>query len=76
MGTISESIRFLLIKKGISQNQVAQMIDTSAQNLGQKLNRQVLKECDFKKICEALGVQPTIEFKDINTNSVIYRYDL
>lgn len=76
MASISEAIRILLIKKGTTQNQVAQLVGTSAQNLGQKLNRQVLKECDFKAICDALQVQPIIEFRDKNNNDVVYRYEL
>lgn len=76
MGNISEALKFLLIKKGTTQNQVAKLIDTTPQNLGQKLNRQVIKECDFKKICDALNTQAVIEFKDKDNGSVIYRYEL
>lgn len=71
-----EDIKILLIKKGLSQAELARKLDDSPQNFGQKLSKNNIKENDLKQICDVLGVKAEIIYKDKESEEVIYRNEI
>lgn len=53
---MAEQIKILLIKKGMTITDLAKLINTSTQNLSNKLKRDDFKLSELREIAEALGV--------------------
>jgi len=60
----NEKIRLLLKRKNITITELADKIDTTRQNLTNKLSRNNFNEIDLQKIAEALDQELSIVFKD------------
>jgi len=54
---MTEKVKILLIKKGMTASQLAEKMDTSQPNLSKKLRKDNLTENDLHKIAEALEVK-------------------
>ena len=52
---VSEQIKVLCVKLGISVSELARMNDTSPQAFTQKMKRESFTAADLKKIAEAAG---------------------
>lgn len=52
---VSEQIKVLCVKLGISVSELARMNDTSPQAFTQKMKRESFTTADLKKIAEAAG---------------------
>ena len=69
---MSEKIRILLIKRGnISQVELAHRLNTSPQNLNDKLKRDNFTERDLKAIASALDCTFTASFTMNDTGETI-----
>ena len=53
--TIEKKINMALVYKGISQAELARLMETSPSNLNLKIKRETLRQEDLDKIAEALG---------------------
>ncbi|MBD7946354.1 helix-turn-helix domain-containing protein [Psychrobacillus sp. Sa2BUA9] len=53
---MAEQIKILLIKKGMTITDLAKLINTSTQNLSNKLKRNDFKMSELRDIAEALDV--------------------
>lgn len=60
----NEKIRLLLKRKGMTVTRLAESLETTRQNLTNKLNRNNFSENELKKIAEALGCSLVLEFED------------
>lgn len=60
----NEKIRLLLKRKGMTVTGLAESLETTRQNLTNKLNRNNFSENELKKIAEALGCSLILEFED------------
>lgn len=54
---MTEKIKILLIKKGMTASQLAKSIGTSQPNLSKKMKNDNFSESDLKEIAEALEVK-------------------
>lgn len=54
---MAEQIKILLIKKGMTITDLAKKMDTSTQNLSNKLKRNDFKMSELREIAEALEVK-------------------
>ncbi|MCP3764731.1 helix-turn-helix domain-containing protein [Domibacillus sp. A3M-37] len=54
---MSEKIKILLIKKGITATQLAEKLDTKPQNLYNKFKRDNFSEKELKEIAEVVGAK-------------------
>ena len=59
---ISEKIRILLIKRKMTMSELADKIETTPQNLSNKLSRDNFNEKEIKAISSALGCKFDITF--------------
>lgn len=59
---ISEKIRILLIKRNVTMSELASKIETTPQNLSNKLNRDNFNEKEIRSIAEALGCDFNVTF--------------
>lgn len=67
--SLSNSIRMMLIKRGnISEAELARRINSSPQNLNNKMRRDNFTEQDLKTIASALGCTLSISFTLNDTN--------
>lgn len=62
--TISEKIKVLLKRKGITAKELAARLGTTPQNLQNKLARDNFKFSDIVEISEAIGVRFVYDFVD------------
>lgn len=62
--TISEKIKILLKRKGITAKELAARLGTTPQNLQNKLTRDNFKFNDIVEIADALGVRFVYDFED------------
>ena len=62
--TISEKIKIILKRKGMTARELAEKLDTTPQNLQNKLARDNFKFNDIVEIAEALGVRFVYDFVD------------
>jgi len=53
--TMGEKIRVLIRRKGVTISELANMIDSSSQNLSNKLSRDNFSEKELQQIARALG---------------------
>jgi len=53
--TTEKKINMALVYKGISQAELARLMETSPSNLNLKIKRETLRQEDLDKIAEALG---------------------
>lgn len=53
--TMGEKIRILIRRKGITISELANMINSSSQNLSNKLSRDNFSEKELQQIAQALG---------------------
>lgn len=60
--TISEKIKILLKRKGLTAKELAARLETTPQNLQNKLTRDNFKFNDILEIAEALGVRFEYDF--------------
>ena len=67
----NEKIRLLLRRKGMTVTRLAESINTTRQNLTNKLNRNNFSENELKEIAEALGCSLILEFEDIKSKERI-----
>lgn len=67
----NEKIRLLLKRKGMTVTSLAESINTTRQNLTNKLNRNNFSENELKEIAEALGCSLILEFEDIKSKERI-----
>lgn len=63
--TISEKIKILLKRKGMTARELAEKLDTTPQNLQNKLTRDNFKFNDIVEIADALGVRFVYDFVEI-----------
>ena len=65
-GMKREQIKAAIAYAGISMRQLAEKIETSNQNLSQKINRETLTDQELKQIANILGCEYKcyFEFKD------------
>lgn len=67
----NEKIRLLLKRKGMTVTSLAESINTTRQNLTNKLNRNNFSENELKEIADALGCSLILEFEDIESKEKI-----
>ena len=60
----NEKIRLLLKRKGMTITNLADKIDTTRQNLNNKLSRNNFSENELRKIAEAMECSLILEFED------------
>jgi transcriptional regulator with XRE-family HTH domain len=53
--TLEKKINMALVYKGISQAELARLLDTTPSNLNLKIKRETLRPGDIEQIAEALG---------------------
>lgn len=58
--TFTEQIKIILNRENITVEQLADMLETSKQNLYQQFRRNNFKENDMKKICDVIGYEITL----------------
>lgn len=63
----NEKIRLLLKRKGMTVTSLAESINTTRQNLTNKLNRNNFSENELVNIAEALNCSLVLEFEDKDT---------
>ena len=61
--TIEQMLKMALSYKGMSQAELARQIDTTPQNLSQKVKRNTLTKEDLEQIAAALGAEFTCCFR-------------
>lgn len=54
---MTEKIKVLLVKKGMTASQLAEKLDTSQPNLSKKMKRDNFSETELMKIAEVLDVK-------------------
>lgn len=59
---VSEKIRILLIKRKMTMSELADKIETTPQNLSNKLSRDNFNEKEMQSISQALGCKLNIIF--------------
>ncbi len=59
---VSEKIRILLIKRKMTMSELADKIETTPQNLSNKLSRDNFNEKEMQSISQALGCKLNITF--------------
>lgn len=62
MLSATEKIKVILNRKGMTVKDLAELMETSRQNLHSKLSKDNLSENDLKKICSLLDVEYEITF--------------
>ena len=67
----NEKIRLLLKRKGMTVTSLAESINTTRQNLTNKLNRNNFSENELKEIANALGCSLILEFEDVESKERI-----
>lgn len=60
----NEKIRLLLKRKGMTITNLADKVDTTRQNLNNKLSRNNFSENELRKIAEAMECSLILEFED------------
>ena len=60
--TISEKIKIILKRKGMTARELAEKLGTTPQNLQNKLSRDNFKISDIQNIASALGVRFVFDF--------------
>ena len=60
--TISEKIKIILKRKGMTARELAEKLGTTPQNLQNKLSRDNFKISDIQDIASALGVRFVFDF--------------
>lgn len=68
MATISRKIEAVLALKGISKSELARRLNTSPQNISQRIKRGTLTIADLEKIAEVVGADFSYHF---NADGVI-----
>lgn len=68
---MTEKIKILLIKKNISAVQLAELLETTPQNIYNKFKRDNFSENELKEIATALGVEYYGIFKIPETGEII-----
>ena len=58
----AQKVKMLLAYKDKTQADLAEILNTSPQNLSQKMRRNTLSDEDMEKIATALGVRWRVEF--------------
>lgn len=61
--TISQKINMAMAYKGISQSELARLINTSRQNLNAKFRRETFTQEELEKIADVLGGEYFFGFK-------------
>lgn len=67
----NEKIRILLKRKNMTVTELAEKVDTTRQNMTNKLNRNNFAEKDLKEISDALGCDLILEFRDRETGEIL-----
>lgn len=65
--TISEKIRALSRRKGVTLSELANRTGQTRQNLNAKLNRNSFIQSDLERIAAALGCSVAVVFTDLHT---------
>ena len=60
---VSEKIRILLIKRKMTMSELADKIETTPQNLSNKLSRDNFNEKEMTAIAQALGCKLDVSFE-------------
>lgn len=68
---MTEKIKIALVKRGMSANQLAQILDTSASNLYQKFKRDNFSEKELIEIANALNCDFVGKFRMRDTGEEI-----
>lgn len=68
---ISDKIRILLIRRKMTMQELAYKIDTSPQNLSNRIKRNSFCEKELDKIAEALGCSLEVSFKFNENNEKV-----
>ncbi len=61
--TVEQMVKMALSYKGISQAELARLLDTTPSNLNQKVKRNTLTKEELEQIAAALGAEFRCEFK-------------
>ena len=61
---IKKLVQHALVDKGISLRELARIMDTTVQNLSNKLQRNDMRISDLEKIFEAMEFDLSISYKD------------
>lgn len=59
---MSEKIKIVLLKKKLTVTQLAEMLNTSSQNLSNKLSKDQFRETELQQIANALNCDLDITF--------------
>lgn len=62
--TISEKIRLIARRKGVTLTELARRTEQTRQNLNNKLNRNAWTQAELEQVAKALGVSVQIVFTD------------
>ncbi|WP_317856039.1 helix-turn-helix transcriptional regulator [Chakrabartyella piscis] len=68
---VSEKIRILLIKRKMTMSELADKIETTPQNLSNKLSRDNFNEKEMHAIAKALGCKLDVTFEIDETGEMI-----
>lgn len=71
-----EDIKILLVKRNISQSELANRLGDSRQNLGLKFKRNSIKDKDLAEICDVLGVKAEIVYRDKDSGEIVYKSEV
>ena len=63
MLTVGEKIKIILKRKNITLSELAELINSSRQNLSNKMSRDNFSEKEIKEIAKALNLECEITFK-------------
>lgn len=72
----TDDINAIAGMKRFTRNKIAESLDTTAQNLGQKLNKGSLKDTEAKQILDVLGTDVLLTYVDRSTGNVLFRSKL
>ena len=71
MLTMSEKIKIIVKRKGITMGELAERLGISRQNLSNKLSRDNFSEKELLEIAEKLNCEFICQFKLLDTDDII-----
>lgn len=71
MLTMSEKIKIIVKRRGITMGELAERLGISRQNLSNKLSRDNFSEKELREIAEKLDCEFICQFKLLDTNDII-----
>lgn len=71
MLTMSEKIKIIVKRRGITMGELAERLGISRQNLSNKLSRDNFSEKELREIAEKLNCEFICQFKLLDTDDII-----